>query len=180
MKSPCPIALVASTAPTRSPRASRASRASARAAPRPATMAGRARGEQVRDRGDGTLRRTRRLQRWPVREVRWAVGAMLFDHVDRDAQDDGAALGLRAPERPGGIGGGGLGPAHALGDRAERRREGALIHFEVRPERPGRDVRGQHDERRAGLCGLRQPRERVGKARALWTLATPTFPQARA
>ena len=40
-KSPCPIALVASTAPTRSPSASSAPRAPARAAPRPATMAGR-------------------------------------------------------------------------------------------------------------------------------------------
>ena len=61
---------------------------------------------------------------------------MLFDHVDRNAQDDGAALGLRAPERPGGVGGGGLRPTHALGNRADRRRQGGLIYLEVRPERP--------------------------------------------
>ena len=133
--------------------------------------------EQVRDRGDGTLRRTRRLQRWPVRDGRWAVGAVLFDHVDRDAQDDGAALGLRAPERPGGVGGGGLGPTHALGNRADRRRQGGLIYLEVRPERPCRNVRGQHDERRAGLCGLRQPRERVRKARALMDACDADLPR---
>ena len=66
-----------------------------------------------------------------MRSLRRVVGTIFFDHVERDAQDDGAALGLSAIERPDGIGGGGLRTAHALGDRAERRREGALVHLEV-------------------------------------------------
>ena len=55
-----------------------------------------------------------------------------------------------------------------------------LIHLEVRPERSGGDVGGEHDERCAGLRGLRQAGERVRKAGARWTLATPGFPLARA
>ena len=163
------MALVASTAPTRSPRASSGPRAPERAAPRPATMAGRreeaSRSTTAATELSGGNRRLRAVASKGC--LGEPSGQGFFDHVDRDAQDDGSAFGLGAPERSGGICCGGLGSSHALWDRAERRREGRLIHLEVRPERPRGDVGGQQDERRARLRGLRQPRERVRKARAL-------------
>jgi hypothetical protein len=51
-----------------------------------------------------------------------------------------------------------------------------LVHLEVGPERPDRDVRGQHYERRAGLGGLRQPRERVSEAGALMDASYADLP----
>ena len=47
------------------------------------------------------------------------------------------------------------------------RRQGILVDLEVRPKRCGWHVGGQHEQRRAGLRGLRKPRERVRKAWAL-------------
>src|ERR671910_259274 len=68
---------------------------------------------------------------------------MLFDHVDRNAQDDGAALGLRAPERPGGV-----------GETRERvRKAGALMDACDADLSRGAGVAVRHHDRAALVAG---------------------------
>ena len=52
-------------------------------------------------------------------------------------------------------------PVHALGDRADGLDEARLVDAEVRAQGGGGHVRGEHDQRRAGLGGLGQPGHRV-------------------
>jgi len=123
-------------------------------------------GQEIRDQPHGSFRRKWRFEIRLVRG-RKVAGTGHLDEVYRDVEDHGTALDFGAPECAGGVPGGGLGGAHALGDGSGGHRHRRLVDLEVGPERPGRRVGREQDDGRAVLGGLRQPGERVGEARPL-------------
>ena len=89
------------------------------------------------------------------RRRRVALGGL---HVERQHQHDGAALDPRAAHRARDVGHRRGRPVHALGDRADRLHEAGLVDAEVRAQRRGGRVGGEHEQRRAALGRLGQAR----------------------
>ena len=79
-------------------------------------------------------------------------------------------------KRPRGVRGGALAGMHPLGQRAHGLGQPRLIEPEVRPQRRGRRLAGDQQQRRARLGRLRQPRHRVGEAGALMHAAHADAP----
>ena len=89
---------------------------------------------------------------------RVAVGGL---HVERQHQHDGAPLDPRAAHGTRDVGHRGVRPVHPLRDGADRLDQARLVDPEVRPQRRGGRVGGEHQQRRAALGRLGQPGDRV-------------------
>ena len=98
------------------------------------------------------------------RQRRIALGRL---HVERQHQHHRAPLDAGAAHGARHVGHRGVRPVHALGDRPDRLHQPGLVDAEVRPQRGGGRVGGEHDQRRAALGRLGQPRHGVRHARAL-------------
>ena len=178
--SPWPIAEVASTAPIASPSASSGSRAS---------------GEHRAAAGDDE-RAARRRRSGPATS-RWPRGAGATAGAGA-AGDGGGRLAGSACTSSGMlsstgrrstcarrnaraiVGRGARAGVHALGDRADGRRERRLVEPEVRPQRRGRRLAGHQQQRRAALAASVSPVIAFVKPGPWWTVQTPTRPLTRA
>jgi hypothetical protein len=124
--------------------------------------------QQVGERGHRRRRGPRRGEGAAVVGRRGhAVGQLGGLHVEREHEDDGAALDPRAAHRAGDVGHRAGRPVHALGRRPDGLHEADLVDAEVRAHRRAGHVGRQHEQRRAALRRLGQARHRVGQTRPL-------------
>ena len=119
--------------------------------------------EQVRHLDDRAVRRTRRLECRPVgNDARAAVAGRIHE-VYRYVEHDGASLDPGSAQRPRGVGGSGFGASDALRDSAHSLGQDPLFDLEVGPEGAWGHVRGEDEQRRAGLGGLCEAGEGIVK-----------------
>ena len=114
-------------------------------------------GGQVARRGRGEVGDGRRRRELDLRGL----------HVERQVEDDGPALPLRAAHRSRGVGDRGRGGVHPLGHGADRSDERVLVDLEVRAQLHRGRVRREQQHRGTALRGLGQARDGVRQARTL-------------